>query len=56
MSDVAEVAESMARSTFIVLLEYARQARRPYSEVARQYAILLQPMPTDLNGEIRYFD
>jgi len=45
----------MVRSAFGILMEYAKEAGRPFSEVAREYAVLLRPW-TDVNGKIRYFE
>jgi DNA-binding MarR family transcriptional regulator len=55
MSDTVE-ATSTVRSALALLLGYARIKRRPFSEVAREYVILLQPTPTDVEGMIRYLE
>ena len=47
---------SMVRSTLVILLGYAKITGRPFSEVAVEYAILLRPMPTDVEGKIRYWE
>jgi DNA-binding transcriptional ArsR family regulator len=46
----------IVRSAHILLLLYAEKTSRPFSEVAREYAILLRPTPTDLDGMIGYFE
>jgi len=49
-------ASFMARSAFIILGEYAKMTGRPFSEVVAEYPILLEPVPTDVKGMIRYFE
>lgn len=46
----------MARSALAVLLRYTKMTGRPFSDVAREYLILLRPMPTDVKGRIRYVE
>jgi DNA-binding MarR family transcriptional regulator len=53
MSDVVK-ATSTVRSAFDLLQGYAEITGRPFSEVAREYPILLRPMLTDVEGMIRY--
>jgi hypothetical protein len=55
MFDMGE-ATDMVRSTFAFLLGYAEKTGRPFSEVAREYPILLRPMPTDVTDMIRYVE
>jgi len=55
MSDTVEDA-SMVRSAFAILLGYAEITGRPFSEVEQEYPILLEPVPTDVNDRIRYFE
>jgi DNA-binding MarR family transcriptional regulator len=49
-------ATDMVRSAFAFLLGYAVVTGRPFSDVVREYPILLRPMPTDVKGRIRYFE
>jgi predicted transcriptional regulator len=43
-------------SIYTLLSGYAQKTSRPFSEVAREYAILLRPKPTDVEGRIRYLE
>ena len=54
MSDMVKV-KSMVRSAFVILGGYAKETGRPFSEVAREYAILLRPW-TDVKGRIIYLE
>ena len=53
MSDMVK-ATDMVRSVLAILGRYAEITGRPFSEVAMEYAILLRPQPTDVDGNIRY--
>jgi len=55
MSDMVK-ARSMVPSPFALLQEYAKRIGRPFHEVAMKYTILLQPQPTDVDGNIRYLE
>jgi len=39
-----------------ILLRHAKMMWRSSSEVLKEYPILLEPIPTDLEGRIRYFE
>ena len=49
-------AGSMARMALVLLLAYSKRMGRPFPEVAMEYAILLRPQPTDLDGNIKYLE
>lgn len=55
MSDIVK-ATDMVRSVLAILGRYAEITGRPFSEVAVEYAILLRPQPTDVDGNIRYLE
>jgi DNA-binding MarR family transcriptional regulator len=55
MSDRAE-AISTVRSALVLLRAYAKDVGRPFREVALEYAVLLRPQPTDVEGNITYLE
>jgi DNA-binding MarR family transcriptional regulator len=49
-------ARSTVRSAFALLFAYAGKTGRPFPEVASEYAVLLRPQPTDVDGNIKYLE